>query len=60
MLSTKQVAQRLNVAENTVRSLIEKGQLPAIRVGKLYRVDEADLRASIETRRLSSDGAVSR
>ena len=38
MLSTKQVARELNIAENTVRQLIATGRLPAVRIGKVFRV----------------------
>jgi len=48
MLSTKQAAQQLNVAENTIRQLINLGHLPAIRVGKVFRVTEDSIREYIE------------
>jgi excisionase family DNA binding protein len=37
------VAARLDVSVKTVRRMIERGQLPAHRIGKLLRISEADL-----------------
>jgi excisionase family DNA binding protein len=48
MLTTGAVARRLGVTSWTVRQLIERGELPALRVSKHYRVSEADLNAFIE------------
>lgn len=48
MLTTGAVARRLGVTAWTVRQLIERGELPALRVTKHYRVREADLEAFIE------------
>jgi excisionase family DNA binding protein len=38
LLSVKDVAVRLDVHEQTVRTLIRDGRLSAVRVGKLVRV----------------------
>lgn len=51
MLSTGAVARRLGVSKQTVRRLIEEGQLPALRVSKHYRVSETDLASFIESRK---------
>lgn len=37
------VAARLDVSVKTVRRMIERGALPAYRIGKLLRISEADL-----------------
>jgi excisionase family DNA binding protein len=46
-LSVAEVAQRLGVAEKTVRRRIATGDLPAQRVGKLIRVNERILTSSL-------------
>lgn len=42
-LTVGEVAQMLRVSNMTVYRLINSGQLPAVRVGKSYRVREEDL-----------------
>lgn len=40
----EQTAQRLGCSKNTVRALIRKGDLPAVRIGpRMVRVRETDL-----------------
>jgi len=46
-LSVAEVAKRLGVAEKTVRRRIATGDLPAHRVGKLIRISERILTASL-------------
>jgi excisionase family DNA binding protein len=45
LLTVVQVAERLAVCEKTVRRLIEKSDLPVLRVGAQIRVDAAQLEA---------------
>ena len=45
--SLKQIARQLNVSEATIRRLIERGELPGIRIGRVLRVDQADVEALI-------------
>jgi excisionase family DNA binding protein len=45
MLSIAQVAERLQVSVATVRRLIERGELPAVRVGRLWRISSNALEA---------------
>ncbi|MGH8398898.1 MAG: helix-turn-helix domain-containing protein [Gammaproteobacteria bacterium] len=52
MLTLEEVAYRLSVSVQTVRRLIDKGQLKGIRVGKQWRVRPEDLEDYI--RRASS------
>ena len=49
MLTIDDVADRLAVSGKQVRSLIQRGELPAMQVGdkRMYRVDEADLDAFV-------------
>jgi excisionase family DNA binding protein len=41
-LTIEEIAERLRVSRNTVVSLIDRGELPAIRVRRQYRVKESD------------------
>ena len=44
LLTIEQTAQRLGCSKNTVRAVIRKGDLPAVRIGpRMVRVRETDL-----------------
>ena len=43
LLTVNEVADILRVSNMTVYRLIKGGQIPAIRVGKNYRIKEADV-----------------
>lgn len=43
LLTTDQVAERLQVNEQTVRALIKSGELRGKKVGKFYRVEPGAL-----------------
>ncbi|MEU6075006.1 helix-turn-helix domain-containing protein [Micromonospora sp. NPDC047074] len=45
MFSVEQVAERLGLHVRTVRGYIRSGRLPAVRIGKQYRIARADLDA---------------
>jgi len=47
-LSYRQVGELLGVTDRTVWTLVNDGELPAIRFGRSVRIDPADLRAYIE------------
>jgi excisionase family DNA binding protein len=47
MLSLEEVAYRLNVSVQTVRRLIDSGQLKGVKVGRQWRVRQEDLDAYI-------------
>src|ERR1051326_2030742 len=47
-LSTEEAAQLLNVHRNTIKSWLLSGKLPAVRVGKLYRIPRRELEAQIK------------
>jgi excisionase family DNA binding protein len=49
-LTVGEVAQMLRVSNMTVYRLINAGQLPAVRVGKSYRVREEDLDSYLAVR----------
>jgi excisionase family DNA binding protein len=48
-LGVEEVAAILSVDHKTVRALIERGELPAKRVGRLLRIDPADLDRMVVT-----------
>ena len=43
LLTAAEVAERLRVSTMTVYRLIRRGELPAVRVGRNYRVRASDL-----------------
>lgn len=43
LLTVADVAERLRVSARTVRRLLDTGALPAVRLGRLVRIDPADL-----------------
>jgi len=57
ILTLPEVAQLLKVAEKTVYSMAQKGQLPAFKVGGQWRFKRADLDKWIEDpKAVSRDG----
>ncbi len=48
LLTAAEVADQLRVSTMTVYRLIRRGDLPAVRVGRNYRVREQDLVAFLE------------
>ena len=53
LISSTDAATLLHVATMTVRRWINEGQLPAYRIGKLYKVRKADVVAFIDASRLN-------
>jgi len=51
LLTTAEVAKILRVSDKTVLRIIEAGQLPAVRVGKRWRVSRADLQEYLSRQR---------
>src|SRR2546423_5129470 len=47
LYSVEQVAERLGLHVRTVRSYVRDGRLQAVRIGKQYRIAQADLAALI-------------
>ena len=43
LLTTEEVAEKLKVSKYTVYSLIKSGKLPALRIGRSFRVHEEEL-----------------
>lgn len=50
LLTIAQVCERLQLGEAVVRRLLSSGELPAARIGRSWRVDEARLEAYIASR----------
>ena len=48
LLTVAEVADLFRVSSMTVYRLIRNGELPAVRVGRSYRVTESDLQAYLE------------
>jgi len=46
-LTMQQVADALEVHHSTVSRMVKRGDLPAVKVGKQYRIDPAQLEAYI-------------
>ncbi len=50
LLTVSEVAGAMRVSNMTVYRLIKNGDLPAVRVGKNYRIREADVEHYLNTR----------
>lgn len=48
--STEEVSKVLSVKEEVVRDLIRKRELPAVKIGKSYRITETDLQLFLNDR----------
>ena len=51
LLTVKEVAEELRVSERRVTRFIQKGELPALRLGKDYRIYRSDLDIFIQQKR---------
>ncbi len=51
MLTTAQVAERLQVTQKTVVGWIQAGKLTAYKLSRLWRIKESDLEAFLEARK---------
>ncbi len=49
-LTVQEVAEQLRVSSMTVYRLIKSGEIPAVRVGRSFRVREADVDRYLESR----------
>jgi excisionase family DNA binding protein len=57
LLTVPEVAERLRMTRMTIYRWIEEGKLPALQIGKHYRIREADLDEAIETSRVRTESA---
>ncbi|MGZ8581370.1 MAG: helix-turn-helix domain-containing protein [Actinomycetota bacterium] len=56
LLTVAEVAAGMRVSNMTVYRLIKSGELPAVRVGKGYRIRESELRRFLEERSVQVEG----
>jgi excisionase family DNA binding protein len=57
LLTVAEVAETMRVSNMTVYRLIKNGDLPALRVGKNYRIRESDVDAYLWDRSVHVEGA---
>jgi excisionase family DNA binding protein len=55
LLTVPQVADEFQVTSQTIRNWIDQGVLPAIRVGRAFRIERADVDALMGRARAESD-----
>ena len=58
--SIEEVAELLNVDYQLIYKLIKNGQLPALKLGRIYRINQHDLDAFIEANMTSARGEASK
>jgi excisionase family DNA binding protein len=56
-LTVPEVAERLRVRTMTIYRWIEAGKLPALQVGKHYRIRADDLETMLESSRVQTSGS---
>lgn len=59
-MSVKEVSELLQVGETTIRNWIRSCELPAIDVGREWRVAPKELEAFLETRRPQATGVAAK
>ena len=57
LLTVAEVAATMRVSNMTVYRLIKNGDMPALRVGKNYRIRETDVDAYLSERSVQVEGA---
>ena len=57
LLTVAEVADELRVSTMTVYRLIQRDELPALRIGRSYRIDKSDLDAYLSNRATDVDRA---
>ena len=57
LLTYRDVADALGVSQMTVRRMVERGDLPIIRVGRQVRFDPFEVRLYVERSRRGADAA---
>ena len=57
LLTVAEVAEKLRVSTMTVYRLIQREELPALRIGRSYRIDHDDLDAYLMSRATDVDRA---
>jgi excisionase family DNA binding protein len=59
LLTVPQVAEEFQVTSQTIRNWIDSGTLPAIRVGRQFRLRRSDVDALLDRARADSDSHAS-
>lgn len=54
-LTASEAAERMRVSKMTVYRLIRSGKLPAVQIGKAYRVRERDLEGYLDASYVNTD-----
>jgi excisionase family DNA binding protein len=54
MLTPGEVAQQLQVGERTIYEWLRAGELPGLKLGRLWRIRPADLEAYLRSKRNTS------
>ena len=57
LLTVAEVAAGMRVSNMTVYRLIKSGELPAVRVGKGYRIRQSELQRFLEERSVHVEGS---
>lgn len=57
LLSPAEVAGRLRIGRSTVYELIDRGEIPAVRVGRQYRVEPERLDAYLREQSVHQEAA---
>jgi excisionase family DNA binding protein len=52
-LGTPEAALRLGITQRTLYRLIDEGQIPAYRMGRVFRVKESDIESFVERSRVA-------
>tara|TARA_R100001163_G_C5061808_1_gene198748 strand:- start:1671 stop:1865 length:195 start_codon:yes stop_codon:yes gene_type:complete len=51
LATLKELVEYLQVSENTIRKLLDKGEIPFVTVGGMYRFDLKEVRNSLNAKR---------
>jgi excisionase family DNA binding protein len=57
LLKTAEAAERIPCTERYMRKLVADGKIPVVRIGRLVRIDPADLDAFIDRHRVAGGDA---
>ena len=57
LLTVEQVADYLQLNKLTIYKYIREGRLPAVKIGKVYRVRKPDIEAFLESKRIRPSAA---
>ncbi len=49
VMTVEQVAKELQLGIATIRDMIKRGDLPAVKIGKQYRIRRADVEKLLDT-----------